>query len=161
MHPLLSCESSVVFLCQYNPLAHYGGILVQTQNQKKNTRTPFQKTQNQKKNAHTISKNTKPKEKHAHTISKSTKPKEKRAHHFKTRARHFKKTQNHFQTAFQTFVEMVLCFLKWCACVSTKAMHPISKAPSDPIFTPHHFAAISRMMLCLLPQYMCRGPPLV
>ena len=51
----------------------------------------------------------------------------------------FQKTQNHFQTArtiFQTagtaFPKMLLCFLKWCACVSTEAMRTISKAPSDP-----------------------------
>ena len=54
---------------------YYSGILVQTQNQRKNW-------YNITKHVHTISKHTKPKEnwynitKHAHTISKHTKPKE-------------------------------------------------------------------------------------
>ena len=97
--------------------AFYGGILLQTQNQKKNL--------------YNITK-------HAHTISKNTKPKEKLVQHYERSAHHFKK-QKHFQTARTTFQmagtasrKMVLCFLKWCACASTDAMHTISKAPSDP-----------------------------
>ena len=79
-----------------NPARHYGGILVQTQNQKKNTCTPFQKTQNQKENVHTISKN--------------TKPKEKRAHHFKKHKTIFRLHVQHFSKWFYVFWNGVRVF---------------------------------------------------
>ena len=78
-------------------------------------------------------------------ISANAKPKEKLVQHYKTRAHHSKKHKSifrlhvqHFKRQVQHFpkctcrVQMLLCFLKWCACVSTDAMHSISKAPSDP-----------------------------
>ena len=79
-------------------------------------------------------------------ISANTKPKEKLIQHYKTHAHHFEKHKSifrlhvqhfkqqvqHFPTCCTCHFQRLLCFLKWCACVSTDGMHSILKAPSDP-----------------------------
>ena len=67
-----------------------------------------------------ISANAKPKEKRVQNKTRYT----KHGYNYKTRAHHFKKHKTISQNAFMFFEMVCMCF--------HRAMHTISKAPSDP-----------------------------